>query len=219
MEVSRKLTGVASTARQDDLADVDTSDKAVGLAERTTHTGLKSIGTGTRQHLVDTDDVVGVGADAEVEGLLTGGLHHVPWRCVSRKSSFSPGACRGYVLVGANTGSLEGLGGDLLILVGDEVNAEGELVDVGLLATEIEDANLGVGYTTVEARLRVRLLSITVSGMFFLVFVLPSPLAPFPPSLALQFHARVQRWAAATGRFFVPCSCSSGNISRDDGPF
>lgn len=76
--MSRKLTGVASTARQDDLADVDTSDKAVGLAEGTTHTSLQSIGTGTRQHLVDTDDVVGVGADAEVEGLLTGGLHHVP---------------------------------------------------------------------------------------------------------------------------------------------
>jgi hypothetical protein len=75
---TKRLTGVASTARQDDLADVDTSDKAVGLAERTTHTSLQSIGTGARQHLVDTDDVVGVGADAEVEGLLTGGLHHVP---------------------------------------------------------------------------------------------------------------------------------------------
>jgi hypothetical protein len=72
------LTGVASTARQDNLANVDTGDKAVGLAESTTHTSLKSIGTGTRQHLVDTDDVVGVRADAEVEGLLTGGLHHVP---------------------------------------------------------------------------------------------------------------------------------------------
>ena len=199
MEVTRELTGVASTARQDDLADVDTSDKAVGLAERTTHTGLKSIGTGTRQHLVDTDDVVGVGADAEVEGLLTGGLHHVPWRCVSRKSSFSPGACRGYVLVGANTGSLEGLGGDLLILVGDEVNAEGELVDVGLLATEIEDANLGVGHTTVEARLRVRLSSMTVSGMFSR-FVFSSPLAPFPPSFALLVDPGVHRWAAAVGR-------------------
>lgn len=77
-EVANMLTGVASAARQDDLADVDTSDKAVGLAEGTTHTGLQSIGTGARQHLVDTDDVVRVGADAEVEGLLTGGLHHVP---------------------------------------------------------------------------------------------------------------------------------------------
>lgn len=37
------------------------------------------------------------------------------------------------------------------------MNAQGEVVDVGTLATEIEDANLGVGYTTVEARLRVRL--------------------------------------------------------------
>ena len=198
-KVGECLTGVASTARKDDLADVDTGDKAVGLAEGTTHTSLKSIGTGARQHLVDTDDVVGVGADAEVEGLLTGGLHHVPWRCVSRKSSFSPGACRGYVLVGANTGSLEGLGGDLLILVGDEVNAEGELVDVGLLATEIEDANLGVGHTTVEARLRVRLSSMTVSGMFSR-FVFSSPLAPFPPSLALLVDPGVHRWAAAIGR-------------------
>lgn len=97
-------------------------------------------------------------------------------------------ACWWNVLVGANTGSLEGLRGDLLILVGDEVNAEGELVDVGLLATKIEDANLGVGDTTVEARLRVRLLSITVSGMFFLVIVVlfPSPHAPIPPSFALH---------------------------------
>ena len=97
-------------------------------------------------------------------------------------------AIRWHVLVGANTGSLEGLRGDLLILVGDEVNAEGELVNVGLLATEIEDANLGVGYTTVEARLRVRLLSMTVSGMLSLVVVVlfPSPHAPIPPSFALQ---------------------------------
>ena len=68
------------------------------------------------------------------------------------------------------------------------MDAERELVDVGLLATKIEDANLGVGDTTVEARLRVRLLSITVSGMFFLVIVVlfPSPHAPIPPSFALH---------------------------------
>lgn len=83
MALGSDLTGVASTAREDDLADVDTGDKAVGLAESTTHTGLKSIGTSARQHLVDTDDVVGVGADAEVETFLTGGLHHVPFECVS----------------------------------------------------------------------------------------------------------------------------------------
>ena len=63
---------------QEDLADVDTGDETVGLAESTTHTGLETIGTGARQHLVDTDDVVGVGADAEVETFLTGDFHEVP---------------------------------------------------------------------------------------------------------------------------------------------
>ena len=37
------------------------------------------------------------------------------------------------------------------------MDAQGEVVHVGLLTTQIEDANLGVGNTTVEPRLRVRL--------------------------------------------------------------
>ena len=99
------------------------------------------------------------------------------------------------------------------------MNAERELVDVGLLATEIEDANLGVGHTTVEARLRVRLSSMTVSGMFSLAR-LPSPLAPFPSS----FCAPGGSWGPSVGggdrqNLIIPCSCSSGNIWRDDGPF
>lgn len=131
------LTRVTSADAHDDLTDVDTGDSAVGLAPGTTHTSLQSIGTGARQHLVDTDDVVRVGADAEVETFLSGGLDEV--------------------LVGANTGGLEGLGAQLLILVGDEVDAEREVVDGGTLAAEVEDADLGVRHTTVEARLRVRL--------------------------------------------------------------
>lgn len=63
-----------------------------------------------------------------------------------------------YSLVGANTGGLESLRAQLLVLVGDQVDAERELIDVGALAAEIEDANLRVGHTTVEARLWVRLL-------------------------------------------------------------
>lgn len=139
-----RLTGVASADAEDDLANVDTGDSAVGLAPGTTHTSLQSIGTGARQHLVDADDVEGVGADAQVETLLAAVLDEV--------------------LVGANTGGLEGLGAQLLILVGDEVDAEREVVDVGTLAAEIEDANLGVGYTTVEARLGVRLGDISSSS-------------------------------------------------------
>ena len=132
-----KRTGVTSTDRHDDLANVDTGDSAVGLTPGTTHTSLQSIGTSARQHLVDTDDVVRVNADAEVETLLTGGLDEV--------------------LVGANTGGLEGLRAQLLILVGDHVDAEREVIDGSALAAKIEDTNLGVGDTTVEARLRVRL--------------------------------------------------------------
>jgi hypothetical protein len=38
---------VTGTDTEDDLANVDTGDKTVGLAERTTHSCLQSIGTGT----------------------------------------------------------------------------------------------------------------------------------------------------------------------------
>jgi hypothetical protein len=132
-------TRVTSADAHDDLTNVDTGDSAVGLAPGTTHTGLQSIGTSARQHLVDTDDVVRVSADTQVETFLSGVLDEV--------------------LVGANTGGLEGLGAQLLILVGDEVDAEREVVDVGALTAQIEDTDLGVGDTTVEPRLGIRLNS------------------------------------------------------------
>jgi hypothetical protein len=130
-------TSITSADAHENLANVDTGDSAVGLTPGTTHTGLQSIGTGTRQHLVDTDNVEGVGADSEVETLFTGVLDEV--------------------LVGANTGGLESLGAQLLILVGNEVNAEGEVINIGALSAKIEDSDLGVGNTTVEPRLRIRL--------------------------------------------------------------
>lgn len=53
--------GVLGADGHEDLSDVDTGDGAVRLSPSTTHTGLKTIGTSARQHLVDTDDVEGVG--------------------------------------------------------------------------------------------------------------------------------------------------------------
>ena len=35
------------------------------------------------------------------------------------------------------------------------MNTEREVIDIGTLATEIKDADLGVGYTTIEARFRI----------------------------------------------------------------
>jgi hypothetical protein len=61
------------------------------------------------------------------------------------------------ILVGANTGGFESLGGQLLVLVGDQVDTGGEVVHVGLLTTKIEDTNLRVGNTTVEPGLGVGL--------------------------------------------------------------
>ena len=91
-------------------------------------------------------------------------------RCLQRGERGPPGAVE-RVGVGARVRGglvcalgLEGLGAQLLILVGDQVDAQREVVDGGTLAAEIEDANLGVRHTTVEARLRVRLQKQLVSN-------------------------------------------------------
>lgn len=63
---------------KENLADVDTGDGAVGFTEGTTHTGLQSIGTSARQHLVDTDDMEWMGTDTQVETFLSGNLDKVP---------------------------------------------------------------------------------------------------------------------------------------------
>lgn len=70
--------GITGTDREQDLANVHTSNGAVGLAKGTTHTGLETIGSGARQHLVDTDNVEGVSTDAQVETFFTGNLDEVP---------------------------------------------------------------------------------------------------------------------------------------------
>lgn len=150
-------TSITSTETQDDLANVDTGNRSVRLSPGTTHTSLQSIGTGTRQHLVDTDDVEWVDTDTQMEGLLSAGLDHVPDVMLASILVCFPdvililillahAACviEGHSLVGANTSGLKSLGTQLFILVGNQVDAERELVDVCTLAAEIEDANLGV---------------------------------------------------------------------------
>jgi len=59
------------------------------------------------------------------------------------------------VLVGANTSGFEGFGGQLFVLVGYHMDAQGEFIDVGALAAEVEDADLGIGNTTIEAGLGI----------------------------------------------------------------
>jgi len=146
--------GVTRAHGQDDLANVDTGNDAVRLAEGAAHSGLQSIGTGAGQHLVDTDDVVGVGADAHVETFLSGNLDEVPIPVLELILDIDD---QKHILVGANAGSLKSFGTQLLVLVGDEVDTERELIDTCTLAAKVEDTDLRVGDTTVEARLGVRL--------------------------------------------------------------
>ena len=87
--------------------------------------------------------MVGVGANAQVETFLAGILDKV--------------------LVGADTSGFKGLRAQLLVLVGDEVDAKREVIDGGALAAQIVDLDLGVRHTTVEPRLGVRLETPPVS--------------------------------------------------------
>lgn len=117
--------GLLASNRQDDLSNVDTGDTSVWLSPSSTHTLLQPIGTSTRQHLVDSDNVEGVGPDPQVERVLSRGLDDV--------------------LVAANTSGFQSFGRDLLVLVRDQVGTEGEVLDGGPLSAQVEDSNLGVG--------------------------------------------------------------------------
>jgi hypothetical protein len=105
---------------------------------------LQTISACARKHLVDAEDVVGVNTDAHVERVLATEL--------------------GDVLVARDATSLKSLRRQLLILNGDEVSAEGELVSGGALTAKVKDANLRVGDTTAIAGLDVGLtLAIAVA--------------------------------------------------------
>ena len=127
-----------SSDGDEDGSDIDTGSLTEGLSVSVTHTGLKSISTGAREHLVDADDVPGVNSDSDMEVILT--------------------AVDLHVLVGGDTGSLESLRGDLLLLVGDHMDAGGELIPCALLLSSVIHTDLGVGDTSVETRLRIRLV-------------------------------------------------------------
>merc|ERR1719458_1287579 len=62
------------------------------------------------------------------------------------------------VLVAANPSSLKGLRGELLELIRNEMDREGELVHTGPLPAQIEDPDLWVGDTTAEPTLGVGLV-------------------------------------------------------------
>ena len=104
---------VSGADGEKDLTDVDTSDSAVWLAPCTSHSSLQSIGTSARQHLVDSDDMVGVGSNSEMETFLACNFDEVPRdvRTILILTIFSNS------LVGANASGFQGFRAQLLVLV------------------------------------------------------------------------------------------------------
>lgn len=77
-----------------------------------------------------------------------------PWQFFPERL-FKGRRYRRNVLVGTDTGGFKSFGGKLFVFVRNHVDAEREFIDVGALATEIEDTDFGVWNTTVEAGLGV----------------------------------------------------------------
>jgi tripartite-type tricarboxylate transporter receptor subunit TctC len=143
------LSGVLGSDGVDDVSTSDTSGKTVRLTISTTHTSLESIGTSTGKHLVDTQNVERMHTDTHVEAILTTKLNEV--------------------LVAANTSGFESFGGDLMMLAGQKMDAEGEFGNIGALLPQIENADLRLGNTTAETRLDIRFATdgaITASGTY-----------------------------------------------------
>jgi len=140
------LGGVLGSDRQQNLTDINAGGNTDGLSVRVSHSGRQPIGTGARKHLVGTEDVEGVGADADVVSVLSDGL--------------------GQVLVDGNTAGFQSLTGDLLFFVADQMAHKGEEIDGGLLVADIENLDLRFRNTTAVPRLDVRfvlLVSVTTS--------------------------------------------------------
>jgi len=135
---------LTATHGQEDLTDVATGGLTVSLTEGTTHTSLQPIGAGARKHLVHTQDVERVGAHTQVKVLTT--------------------TVGGEVLVARNAGGFQGLGRDLLVLVGHHVHGTGEHVSGAPLHTVVVDTDLRVRDTTAKPTLGVRfVLAVTVA--------------------------------------------------------
>lgn len=136
------LVVVLGSDRHKNLANGDTGSQTVWLTPSTSHTLLQSISTGTRQHLVDSQDVEWVNSDSQVERVSTGDL--------------------GDVLVSTDTSGFHSLGRQLFDFVGDQVDTQWEFIDSSLLSTQVVDSDLSVWDSSVVSGLWVRLV-LTVS--------------------------------------------------------
>jgi hypothetical protein len=126
-----RAVGILRTDGEKSLADFDACNGAKRFSERATHTSLEPIRASARKHFVNAQHMEGMGADTKMERVLA---------CVL-----------GQILVARHAGGLERLGRELLLLIRHHVGCEGELVDASAFASQVKNANLGVGDTAAVA--------------------------------------------------------------------
>jgi len=126
---------VMRSDRDKNLSNLDSGSCSMSFTESSSHSSLEPISSSARQHFVDPKNVEGVDTHSDVELILATVLDEI--------------------LVAADTGSLKCLARQLFQLIGHQVNRQREFINASLFTTEIEDPNLGVGYTTVEPTLWV----------------------------------------------------------------
>merc|ERR1719318_221865 len=123
---------------QKNLSNPHPSCGTMGLAIGTPHSSLEPISSSTGQHFVDPQHVERMDSHPDVEAFLAAVLDKI--------------------LVAANPSCLKGLRGELLELIRNEMDREGELVNTSLLPAQVKDPDLGVRNTTVEPTLGVGLI-------------------------------------------------------------
>ncbi|KAK2092023.1 hypothetical protein P7K49_028551 [Saguinus oedipus] len=81
----------------DHLANANPGHSTLGLSKGTSHTCLEPVSPGTGQYLVDVDDVEGVELHSDMKAIFATTFHHV--------------------LIGTNSGRLQGLREERLIFL------------------------------------------------------------------------------------------------------
>ena len=123
---------------KENLTDVHSGGFTETLTECTSHSLLESISSGTRQHLVDSDNVPWMNSDSGME-VISSNLG-------------------GHVLVASNSGCLKSFRTDLLLLIADQMDAGWEIIMLGSLFTDVVNSQLWVWDTSVESRLWIWLV-------------------------------------------------------------
>jgi len=129
---------VVGSDRDKNLTNPNSGSSSVSLAKSSSHSSLKPISSGARQHFVDPEHVEGVDTHPDVELVLAAVLHEI--------------------LVAADTSGLQGLAGQLLQLIGHQMDRQWELVNSSPLTPKVKDPNLRVWHTPVEPTLGVGLV-------------------------------------------------------------